>query len=225
MRHRTPSQRAHIISAAIICLVWTEFAPAQELFAPPPLYVGDEAVVARPEIPRLEPLPAIVPLPAVESSDTFTTSPLERSRELSNIRLSAAPPLGSPPVENPLHDVDDIDVADAVGAGRHEPKCVAWVPPALSHKPVYFEEVGAERYGQTRSPALQPVISGGKFLANAAILPYKLGVDSPHRVAYDVGLPRPGSPAPGVRETLPFSLKGMLYQGAASTGAAFFIHP
>lgn len=221
MRHLLSSQLARIIAAAITCLVSTEHAPAQELFAPPPLYVGDEAVAARPEIPRLEPLPAIVPLPAVESGEPFTTSSIERSRNLSKIRLSAAPPPGSPPVENPLRDVD----TDAVGAGRHEPKTVSWVPPALAHKPVYFEEVGVERYGQTRSPALQPVISGGKFLADAVTLPYKMGVDSPERVAYDVGLPRPGSPTSGVRESLPFSMKGMLYQGAASTGAVFFIHP
>lgn len=185
--------------------------------------VRSEVLAERPEVPRLEPLPRVEPLPLVEPSDTFSSSSVERNSDLSAIRLSAAPPSESPSAQNPLRTSRPDD--DSVRAGRHDPQFVSWVPPALSHKPVYFEEVGVERYGQTRSPALQPLISGGKFLANAAILPYKMGVDSPHRISYDVGLARPGSPTPGVRETLPFSLKGMLYQGAATTGAAFFLRP
>lgn len=228
MRCHSHLRCAPAILMAVACLSCASLSSAQESFESP-LEVRGELSAERPEIPRFEPLPRIEPqppiepLPLVEPSDTFSTSPVERSRDLSAIRLSAAPPSGSPAAPNPLRTSRPDD--DSVSTGRHDPQFVSWVPPALSHKPVYFEEVGVERYGQTRSQALQPLISGGKFLANAAILPYRMGVDSPHRISYDVGLARPGSPTPGVREALPFSLKGMLYQGAATTSAGFFLRP
>ncbi|MBL9080872.1 MAG: hypothetical protein JNK76_03650 [Planctomycetales bacterium] len=102
---------------------------------------------------------------------------------------------------------------------------VQWVPPNQRHLPVYFEDVAVERYGQTICPLAQPVISGGKFFTQAALLPYQMGFDAPGRLSYDAGLARPGSPTPYVREHWPLSARGAIYQGAAATGLIFFVSP
>lgn len=109
--------------------------------------------------------------------------------------------------------------------GRNVDVLVTWAPPMQRHLPVYFEDVAAERYGQSIGPLAQPVVSTGRFLVHAALLPYQMGVDSPQRLQYDVGYARPGSPTPAVRERLPFSMRGLVYQGAATTGVLFFVHP
>ena len=48
-----------------------------------------------------------------------------------------------------------------------------WKASALCHKPLYFEEVGLERYGHSMGPVLEPVHSGAHFFLNVAFLPYK----------------------------------------------------
>jgi hypothetical protein len=213
---RIPSSISRTLCAAIVFLRCTAMISAEEVTALPSTTM-DVSLAERPDTGDLE-------QPRFDiRSEGFSPSPTIRRRSLSEIDLSAAPPPGSPTMPNPLQASSPAD--DAFAAGRNDPKLVAWVAPNQSHLPVYFEEVGVERYGQTICPPLQPLISGGKFLANAALLPYKMGVDSPRQFAYDVGLARPGSPTPAVRETLPFSVRGLLYQGAAVTGAGFLLHP
>ena len=85
--------------------------------------------------------------------------------------------------------------------GRHfSQTCVHWKASALSTKAAYFEDVQLERYGHTRYPVLQPVISGAKFFATIPILPYKMGVTPPSECVYTLGHYRSGNPSPYIRE-------------------------
>lgn len=102
---------------------------------------------------------------------------------------------------------------------------ICWKAPLLTQQPVYFEDVALERYGQTASPCLQPFISTGKFAATVAILPYKMGVDPIGRRNYVVGYARPGDATPTVREHLPLSARGLLYQAGTATGATLLLSP
>ena len=83
-----------------------------------------------------------------------------------------------------------------------------WKASALCHKPLYFEEVGLERYGHTMGPLLEPVHSGAHFFLNVAFLPYKMGINPPHECQYALGYYRPGNCAPWLVPPVPISLRG-----------------
>ncbi|MFM7070988.1 MAG: hypothetical protein ACKO38_04230 [Planctomycetota bacterium] len=71
-----------------------------------------------------------------------------------------------------------------------------WEPPALCHRPLYFEEANLERYGYGVRPVFQPAVSGARFLATTAALPYLMTAQSPRDCVYTLGRDRPGSLAP-----------------------------
>jgi hypothetical protein len=91
----------------------------------------------------------------------------------------------------------------------------------LCHKPLYFEEVGLERYGHTMGPFLEPVHSGAHFFLNVAFLPYKMGINPPHECQYALGYYRPGNCAPWLVPPVPISLRGALLEGAAAVGLVY----
>jgi len=140
---------------------------------------------------------------------------------LATIRVTAAPPSGFVP---PSHPYETAEHALRPATSRQADVVVAWRAPNMQHRGVYFEDLPLERYGQT-VPVIQPVLSYGRFVGDAILLPYKMGVDPARDVSYDVGLPRPGSPTPPLREHLPFSWRGLAYQTGATTGIIFFVHP
>jgi len=98
-----------------------------------------------------------------------------------------------------------------------------WKASSLCHKPLYFEEIQLERYGNTRDCLLQPAISGARFVANVAVLPYRMGMSPPLECKYTLGYYRPGNCAPHLRYRIPFSPRGALLQGAAVTGLILLI--
>ncbi len=103
------------------------------------------------------------------------------------------------------------------------PITMTWAASNLCHKPLYFQEVNLERYGHTAGPIAQPIISSAHFFANIAVLPYKMGVHSPHECQYALGYYRPGNCAPWIIPPVPLSVKGSLYQAAAMTGTALLV--
>jgi hypothetical protein len=96
-----------------------------------------------------------------------------------------------------------------------------WKASALCHKPLYFEEVGLERYGHSMGPVLEPVHSGAHFFLNVAFLPYKMGINPPHECQYALGYYRPGNCAPWLVPQVPISLRGALFQGTAALGLVY----
>lgn len=106
---------------------------------------------------------------------------------------------------------------------RWTPVTMTYTASNLCHKPLYFEEVNLERYGHTAGPFLQPVISSAHFFVNIAVLPYKMGVHSPHECQYALGYYRPGNCAPWIIPPVPLSVRGAWYQAAAISGAALLI--
>jgi len=96
-----------------------------------------------------------------------------------------------------------------------------WQATGLVHNPLYFEDVPLERYGHGCWPLLQPLVSGAHFWGAALSLPYRIGVDSPHKLQYTLGYHRPGTCAPSVREHLPLSAKGAVLQAGAIVGGVY----
>jgi len=79
-----------------------------------------------------------------------------------------------------------------------------WSATCTRHRPLYFEEINAERYGYTVSYALQPVISAAHFFGSIPALPYKMAVEPPRDCIYTLGHYRPGSCVPRRRNRLPW---------------------
>jgi hypothetical protein len=90
-----------------------------------------------------------------------------------------------------------------------------WAAPEIWHRPLYFDDVQLERYGQTTSPLLQPVLSGAHFFGIVPILPYKTGIDRPFEMVSTLGYYRPGSPAPCVGRRIPWQWDAALIQAGA----------
>lgn len=94
----------------------------------------------------------------------------------------------------------------------------SWHASALCHKPLYFEEVQAERYGHVTGPFTQPVISGAHFFLNIAALPYKMAINPPMECQYALGYYRPGSCAPWMIPPVPLSLRGAIAEASFIVG-------
>lgn len=96
-----------------------------------------------------------------------------------------------------------------------------WEASELVFQPPYWEHTPLERYGQTRSPVLQPVISGAHFFGSFAIIPYKIGIDRTHDHISTLGYYRPGSATPCLRQRLPFEWDAALMEAGVWTGGQF----
>lgn len=113
-----------------------------------------------------------------------------------------------------------------------------WTAPGTKHLPLLFEEPNLERLGYTHrchcnmfgyetSPEvaefLQPLVSGGHFLGNAVIVPYRSGIQPLDAPVYTLGVDRPGSPHCHRDHELPLNLRGAVYQAGVATGLVFLI--
>ena len=176
------------------------------------------------EIPR-PPVSGVLEIPVGEEGRSLTSRPLVDAprfdRPLSEIHVSTGLPEGLATTPHPFSRQPPEVVRDE----RAADVLVTWETPALSHRPLYYEDVDVERYGHSICPVVQPIICGARFLKDTAFLPYEAGVTPPYRAIYAIGMARAGSPTPPVRDRLPLSLRGIAAQGAATTGLFFFIHP
>jgi hypothetical protein len=99
-----------------------------------------------------------------------------------------------------------------------------WAPANFFHRPLYFEDVPLERYGQSVCPHWQPVISGGRFFLTLPILPYKIGADHPHECVTILGYRRPGICAPCVMQVPPpLEWDAALLQAGTAVGLVFLL--
>jgi hypothetical protein len=80
---------------------------------------------------------------------------------------------------------------------RHWPANQAsWASPAFCYKPLYFEQINLERYGIGYPCPTNALVSGGKFFADATLLPVKLIKNPPHSCECTLGHRRPGDCTP-----------------------------
>jgi hypothetical protein len=98
-----------------------------------------------------------------------------------------------------------------------------WKASGLCHKPLYFEQVGVERYGHSMTPLLQDVMCGVHFFATLPCLPYLIGMCPPHECQYSLGYYRPGNCAPYLVDPLPLSARGGLLEATAIIGGILII--
>ena len=115
-----------------------------------------------------------------------------------------------PSIEEALQEID----ADRGWAGFG----YLWEASATCHRPLYFEEINAERYGYSCCRPLQPAISGARFFATVPALPYKMTVEPRCECVYPLGHYRPGSCAPYRCHRPPLKPKAGLVEAGVVTG-------
>ncbi|MEO1529423.1 MAG: hypothetical protein AAFX06_28715 [Planctomycetota bacterium] len=94
----------------------------------------------------------------------------------------------------------------------------SWAPTNSFFHPLYFEDRMLERHGHQRYPALQPMISGGRFVAQWVALPYLSTLHPPCECDYSLGYYRSGSCAPVLRQRAPWSRKAAAAQATSVVG-------
>lgn len=110
-----------------------------------------------------------------------------------------------------------------IHGGERSWSCITytWKASALCHKPLYFEQVSAERYGHSWGPVLDPVVGTAHFFGTIPLLPYMMGVDPICECQYPLGYYRPGNCAPYMIEPFPLSGRGAAMQAGAAAGLIY----
>ena len=98
-----------------------------------------------------------------------------------------------------------------------------WEPTNLWYHPLYFEDPGLERYGHTRRPWLQPLVSSGRFFGQVASLPYQMTLHPPSSKEFALGYYQPGEWAPKKRYRIPFNEEASAVQFLWITGLVLLI--
>lgn len=176
-----------------------------------------------PDPPVANPAPEPPPLTASSSSQTqssdgdrcLTPEDLKRKSPLwkitDDISLKLAPGEQVP---------QDCSLGNAQYQPREwQPVCYTWTAPGTCNKPLYFEEVQLERYGNSLGPIRQPIVSAAHFFATVPLLPYYMGAYPPGECQYTLGYYRPGSCNPYYLDPFPISVRGGIFEGLFWTGA------
>lgn len=109
-------------------------------------------------------------------------------------------------------------------ADRVVPRTVLqWEPTNLWYHPVYFEDVGLERYGHSHRPLLQPFVSSGRFFGQVATLPYQMALRPASSREFALGYYQPGEWAPKKKYQLPFNEEAVTAEFLWITGLVLLI--
>jgi len=112
-------------------------------------------------------------------------------------------------------------LAHPMGARRRDVETVVfWDAPAVSHRPLYFEDVNLERHG-FKVPLVQPVLSAAHFFGRLPTLPYLMVAEKHRQQRYTLGHYRPGSAASYAWYLPRPSIAGGVVGAAAVTGVLF----
>jgi hypothetical protein len=176
--------------ASVLALVEHQVVDDQDADAAFPEPISEGAIVddkSRPEevLPEPAAVPEFKPGAGEVDIDRFTRRVTEVPLDIRNtagampedVSVAAFPEAATPSVPGPA-------------PGRVEVP-VAYSPWTICFRPLYFEEVALERYGDTHG-ILQPAISGAHFFGSVVALPYKMTVRPPRSCECSNGFSRPG---------------------------------
>ena len=93
-----------------------------------------------------------------------------------------------------------------------------WAATCMHHRPLYFEEVNAERYGYTVGHRVQPFISAGRFLVTIPALPYLMIAHPRNECNFTLGHYRPGDCVPRRCHFSRWRPSAAVFEGAVVVG-------
>ena len=166
---------------------------------------------------------APLPQPSAQPSPSDMQRPLGQIKPLSAIRVDIRQPherqLPTDYSQQLFAGAPQLGTNPRPWMHRHK----TWEAPEYWRRPLYFEDVLLERYGQMRHPWIQPAVSGAHFFGTLPALPYKMGLDKPVDCVSSLGYYRPGSCAPLMRNRLPWEADATLYEASALLGYVFLL--
>jgi len=182
--------------------------PRSELFVPPAPDAPARQRVAGPvELPQLKKITEIQPFKSC-------------STDGSGVKM--CPPNSAGENADRCPEQQPIPVFD--GADRNFIEIeYCWDAPNLFHTPLYFEDVGMERYGHTYCEPLQSIASAAKFGVQLAGLPYQMALAPVHKREYPLGYYRPGDPAPYKCYQVPLNGEAAFKAAYFYTGMSFIV--
>jgi hypothetical protein len=144
-------------------------------------------------------------------------------RRLTDIPLDIRPTEGIMPGDPGAAKLAETAVADPRQFHQVPGIGVSCTPWTICFRPLYFEELMLERYGDKAPCCLQPAVSGVRFFSNVALLPYKMRVRPPRSFVCSNGFSRVGDcPLPGYGECV-WRWDAAAVQMAAVTGFVFIL--
>ncbi len=156
--------------------------------------VLEELVEGGRSIARVTAAEEIVP-PVVVAEDEFKRGPGEADlnrikRRLTDVPLDIRPTAGElPSIQSAAAPGDTLTPDRCIGCNECEPIVCSWTPWTICFRPLYFEEIGLERYGASWGVA-QPAVSGAHFFGRVVAMPYKMWVRCPRSCVCSNGFSR-----------------------------------
>jgi hypothetical protein len=151
----------------------------------------DEGAIVDDESPMQEVLPETAPVPAFRPGagevdiDRFT-------RRVTEVPLDIRATAGAMPDDVSASAFPETPIPSESGPAPDRVEVpVAYSPWTICFRPLYFEEVALERYGDSHG-FLQPAISGAHFFGSVVAMPYKMTVRPPRSCECSNGFSRPG---------------------------------
>ena len=178
------SQEAQIKNAKASRNAGEDWGTTFRIKAAKPQQQEDEVIDPRPEMVQDS-------LPNVEEtlwSDENLTKPIM------DIPISIIDRAKRQPADASEAELEMDYRADYSLAFQH--RAAMWCAPNIRYNPLYFEDVGLERYGYDCGDLVQPGISALHFGASTAFLPINVFRQPPWSCTYPLGFCRPGSFAP-----------------------------
>jgi hypothetical protein len=164
-------------------------------FSPAAIVPAEESVLVSPVSPAPKLLPTeVLPVPGPGVPVMPQQPPIDADRPITSLTTRIAPVAGVLPTNDAA--VRFIGGVDPWVARPWNGNFYAWDAPGLCYGPLRYEEVNAERFGYSRCPPLQGVISAGHFLGSTLALPYSMAMHPCWECIYPLGHYRPGSPVP-----------------------------
>ncbi|MEO2036249.1 MAG: hypothetical protein ABGZ35_29600 [Planctomycetaceae bacterium] len=118
-------------------------------------------------------------------------------------------------------DFSAIAADEPVSRTIGTPMLLQWQASNLWYHPLYFEDPALERYGHTYSPLMQTLASTGRFVGQAATLPYHATLRPPNSREYPLGWYRPGEHAPYLNYRPAWNNEAAVNQALVVVGLVF----
>lgn len=144
-------------------------------------------------------------------------------RNILDVEVDIRPTAGVMPADRGAERFANEPVIDeTMPSGEPADVLCAYTPWTICYRPLYFEDIGLERYGKNVG-CLQTGLSGVRFFGSIAALPYKMTRRPPRSCECSNGFSRPGDcPLPGYGNRR-LELDAALVEAAAITAVVYII--
>jgi hypothetical protein len=169
-------------------------------------------------------------LPPPTNTGTQPTTPTSKDpcaaaqfKPLCELGIGIAQPAGQTPTDFATPCWNQINAGPSAAYRCWAELLYQWDATCLCHRPLYFEEINAERYGYVCDCCLQPFASAAHFFGKVPALPYLMVAECPGECIYTLGHYRPGSSPPWRWHWPPCDPLAAVAAGGIYTGLIFAI--